>query len=172
MGSRSRSIRLRIYFLVAIPLVAMVGLLAYVAGTSVNNAINLDRAPEPDQQDLAADRELRQLPAGRARGRGDLPVRAHPAHLAAYDTAVANTSQNSKAFRAAMTSPATVRSETPSEAAAINAMLGSLGKLTLLEEGVRARAVQPLAALSAYSQGIAAEPALFLTEANSETDGR
>ena len=46
MGSRGRSIRLRIYFLVAIPLVAMVGLLAYVAGTSVNNAINLDRAPD------------------------------------------------------------------------------------------------------------------------------
>ena len=46
MGSRGRSIRLRIYFLVAIPLVAMIGLLAYVAGTSVNNAINLDRAPD------------------------------------------------------------------------------------------------------------------------------
>ena len=45
MGSRGRSIRLRIYFLVAIPLIALVGLLAYVAGTSVNNAINLDRAP-------------------------------------------------------------------------------------------------------------------------------
>src|SRR5437588_786678 len=45
MGSRGRSIRLRIYFLVAIPLVAMVGLLAYVAGTTINNAINLDRAP-------------------------------------------------------------------------------------------------------------------------------
>ena len=46
MGSRGRSIRLRIYFLVAIPLIAMIGLLAYVAGTSVNNAINLDRAPD------------------------------------------------------------------------------------------------------------------------------
>ena len=45
MGSRGRSIRLRIYFLVAIPLVALVGLLAYVAGTSINNAISLDRAP-------------------------------------------------------------------------------------------------------------------------------
>jgi hypothetical protein len=45
MGSRSRSIRLRIYFLVAIPLIAMVGLLAYVTGTLVNNAVNLDRAP-------------------------------------------------------------------------------------------------------------------------------
>ena len=45
MGSRGRSIRLRIYFLVAIPLIALVGLLAYVAGTSINNAISLDRAP-------------------------------------------------------------------------------------------------------------------------------
>src|ERR1039458_8933152 len=45
MGSRSRSIRLRIYFLVAIPLVALVGLLGYVAGPSVRNAVNLDRAP-------------------------------------------------------------------------------------------------------------------------------
>src|SRR5437868_105317 len=45
MGSRGRSIRLRIYFLVAIPLIVMVGLLAYVAGTTINNVINLDRAP-------------------------------------------------------------------------------------------------------------------------------
>ena len=58
MGSRGRSIRLRIYFLVAIPLVAMIGLLAYVAGTSVNNAINLDRAPGPDQRDLTAHRQV------------------------------------------------------------------------------------------------------------------
>ena len=45
MGSRGRSIRLRIYFLVAIPLIAMVGLLAYVVTTTVNNAVSLDRAP-------------------------------------------------------------------------------------------------------------------------------
>ena len=45
MGSRGRSIRLRIYFLVAIPLIAMVGLLAYVVTTTVYNAVSLDRAP-------------------------------------------------------------------------------------------------------------------------------
>jgi len=170
MGSRSRSIRLRIYFLVAIPLVAMVGLLAYVAGTSINNAINLDRAPNLiNKISLPTAIFVNYLQAERAAAVLYLfaPTRAH---LAAYDTAVANTSQNSEAFRAAITSPATISSETPSEAAAINAMLGSLGKLTLLEQGVRARAVQPLAALSAYSQGIAAEPALFVTEADSATD--
>ena len=170
MGSRSRSIRLRIYFLVAIPLVAMVGLLAYVAGTSVNNAINLDRAPNLiNKTSLPTATFVNYLQAERAAAVTYLfaPTRAN---LAAYNTAVVKTSQNSEAFRAAMTSPATVRSETGSEAAAINAMLGSLGKLTLLEQGVRARAVQPLAALTAYSQGIGAEPALFLTEADSETD--
>ena len=45
MGSRGRSIRLRIYFLVAIPLIAMVGLLAYVVTTTVSSAVSLDRAP-------------------------------------------------------------------------------------------------------------------------------
>ena len=45
MGSRGRSIRLRIYFLVAIPLIAMAGLLAYAAGTSITNAISLDHVP-------------------------------------------------------------------------------------------------------------------------------
>jgi signal transduction histidine kinase len=170
MGSRSRSIRLRIYFLVAIPLVALVGLLAYVAGTSVSNAIDLDRAPNLiNKTSLPTAEFVNYLQTERAAAVTFL-FAPTPANLAAYDTAVANTSQNSTAFRAAMTSPATVHSETPSEAAAINAMLGNLGKLTLLEGEVRARAVKPLAALTAYSQGIAAEPALFLTEADSETN--
>ena len=37
MGSRGRSIRLRIYFLVAIPLVTMLCLFGYVAYTSVTS---------------------------------------------------------------------------------------------------------------------------------------
>src|SRR6201996_6883922 len=45
MGSRGRSIQLRMYFLVAIPLITMFGLFGYVAYTSVNNFLNLDRAP-------------------------------------------------------------------------------------------------------------------------------
>jgi hypothetical protein len=45
MGSRGRSIRLRIYFLVAIPLITMLGLFGYVAYTSTTNWLNLDRAP-------------------------------------------------------------------------------------------------------------------------------
>src|SRR5438132_1642206 len=69
-----------------------------------------------------------------------------------------------------MTSPATASSETPSMAKAISAVVGNLGKLSLLRTGVQARALTPLAALGLYSQGIAAEPRLFLSEAESETD--
>src|ERR1700678_2598557 len=45
MRSRGRSIRLRIYFLVAIPLITMLGLFGYVAYTSTTTYLNLDRAP-------------------------------------------------------------------------------------------------------------------------------
>jgi signal transduction histidine kinase len=170
MGSRSRSIRLRIYFLVTIPLVALVGLLAYLAGTSVHNAVNLDRAPNLINATSLPTAEFVNYLQDERTAAVIYLSRPTPANLAAYNTAIANTSQHVTAFQTAMTSPATVSSETPSEAAGIGAVLADLSKLKLLREGVQARAVQPLDALAAYSQGIAAEPALFLTEANSLTD--
>ncbi|MGD0608856.1 MAG: nitrate- and nitrite sensing domain-containing protein, partial [Streptosporangiaceae bacterium] len=170
MGSRSRSVRLRMYFLVTIPLVAMAGLLAYVAGTSVRNAINLDRAPNLiNATSLPTAVFTSYLQDERAAAVSYL-FAPTPANLAAYRTAVTATSQHTQAFRAAMTSPATVSSETPSEAAAINAALANLGKLGSIRAAVTARAIRPIVALTDYSQGIAAEPGLFLTEANSETD--
>ncbi len=170
MGSRGRSVRLRIYFLVAIPLVAMAGLLAYVAGTSVRNAINLDRAPNLiNATSLPTAAFTGYLQAERAAAVSYL-FAPTPASLAAYQAAVAATRQHAPAFQAAMTSAATVGSETPAEASAIKAALANLSQLTSLRAAVTARAITPIVALTDYSQGIAAEPALFLTEANSETD--
>ena len=170
MGSRSRSVRLRIYFLVTIPLIAMVGLLAYVSGTLAHNAINLDRAPNLiNATSLPTAVFTSYLQAERAAAVSYL-FAPGPASLAAYRMAVATTSQHTQAFRTAMTSPATVSSETPSEAAAIDAALANLGKLESVRAAVTARAIRPIVALTDYSQGIAAEPGLFLTEANSETD--
>ena len=60
MGSRGRSIRLRIYFLVAIPLVTLLGLFADVAYTSVTNFVNLD----PNQFDQVAKAAHKMLSAG------------------------------------------------------------------------------------------------------------
>ena len=169
MGSRGRSIRLRIYFLVAIPLIALVGLLAYIAGTLVNNAVNLDRAPSLiNATGIPAARFGTYVQAERAAAVAYL-FRPTAANLQAYQAAVASTNAHEPAFKAAMTSAGTVSSETSAEATAINAVDGDLGKLTLLRTGVQARALSALDALAAYSQGITDQQNLFLVEANSES---
>ncbi len=170
MGSRGRSIRLRIYFLVAIPLVAMVGLLAYVAGTTINNAINLDRAPNLINATALPTAEFVNLLQSERAAAVTYLFAPTPANLQAYQGAIALTDKDQAAFTAAMTSPATVSSETPSMAKAISAVVGNLSQLSTLRTGVKARALTPLTALGLYSQGIANEPRLFLSEADSETD--
>ena len=64
-------------------------------------------------------------------------LRPTAANLQAYQAAVASTDAHEPAFKAAMTSAGTVSSETPAEAAAIKAVDGDLGKLTLLRAGVQ-----------------------------------
>src|SRR5438128_12087637 len=98
MGSRGRSIRLRIYFLVAIPLVAMVGLLAYVAGTTINNAINLDRAPNLiNATALPTAHFVNLLQSERAAAVTYL-FAPTPANLQAYQGAIGLTDKNEPAF--------------------------------------------------------------------------
>ena len=170
MGSRGRSIRLRIYFLVAIPLIAMIGLLAYVAGTSVNNAINLDRAPDLiNATSLPTADFIRFVQDERAAAVIYL-FRPTQANLAAYDTAVKATNADEPAFLAAMNSPGTKESETPAEAKGINAVISGLGQMSTLRAGVTHRALSPLQALEGYSAGILNEPRLFLDEADSLTN--
>ena len=167
MGSRGRSIRLRIYFLVAIPLVAMIGLLAYVAGTSVNNAINLDRAPDLiNATSLPTADFIRFVQDERAAAVVYL-FRPTQANLAAFDTAVKATNGDEPGFLAAMNSAGTKDSETPAEAQGIAAVISGLSQLTTLRAGVEHRALSPLQALQDYSAGILNEPRLFLDEANS-----
>ncbi|HWN62303.1 MAG TPA: nitrate- and nitrite sensing domain-containing protein [Streptosporangiaceae bacterium] len=170
MGSRGRSIRLRIYFLVAIPLVAMIGLLAYVAGTSVNNAINLDRAPDLiNATSLPTANFIRFVQDERAAAVIYL-FKPTQANLTAYQAAVKATDGDEPAFLAAMESPGTKRSETPAEAQGIAAVIAGLSPMKTLREGVENRALSPLTALQDYSGGILNEPRLFLDEADSLTN--
>jgi signal transduction histidine kinase len=170
MGSRGRSIRLRIYFLVAIPLIALVGLLAYIAGTLVNNAVNLDRAPSLiNATGIPAAEFGTYVQAERAAAAAYL-FEPTAANLRAYQAAVASTEAHEPAFKTAMTSAATLSSETAAEAAAINAVNSDLGQLQLLRAGVQARALTALDALENYSHGIADQQNLFLIEADSESD--
>ncbi len=167
MGSRGRSIRLRIYFLVAIPLVAMAGLLAYVVGTSVNNAIDLDRVPNLiNASGIPAAKFGMFVQSERAAAVVYL-FAPTPANLAAYQAAISATDKATPAFTAAMTSPAVLGSESPSGAEQIQAILGGLKQLPTLRAGVQARALSPLAALGAYSQGMADTIKLFLIQTKS-----
>src|ERR1700757_2954804 len=167
MGSRGRSIRLRIYFLVAIPLIAMAGLLAYVVTTTVSNAVSLDRAPNLVNATAipAANFGVR-VQTERAAAVIYLS-RPTPANLGAYQAAIAATDQAKPAFTAAMTSEATIKTETADGSKAKNEVVTDLSKLPALRNAVKARALSPLDALGFYGLGITAENKLFLIQTES-----
>src|SRR5580700_9563412 len=167
MGSRGRSIRLRIYLLVAIPLVAMVGLLAYVAGTSINNAISLDRAPNlVNATALPAATFGEFIEAERAAA---VIYLSQPtaANGQAYDAATAATDKAKPTFIKAMTSQGTTGTETAGGNKDVSAMVSGLNQLPTLRKAVRARLITPLDALGFYSQGITAQVKLFLDQTES-----
>jgi signal transduction histidine kinase len=167
MGSRGRSIRLRIYFLVAIPLVTMVGLLAYLAGTLVSNAIDLDRVPNLiNASGIPAAKFGAVIQAERAAAVVYL-FAPDAANLAAYQAAIGATDNAEPAFTSTMTSRAVLGSESPGGAGQIETILGGLKQLPALRSAVRARAISPLDALGAYSRGMADTIDLFLIQTKS-----
>jgi len=169
MESRGRSIRLRIYFLVAIPLIALVGLLAYVAGTTISNAVSLDRAPNlVNATAVPAAQFGTYLQAERAAAVLYL-FQPTAANLAAYETTTAATDRAEPAFLAAMNSQGTTGTENSEGAKAVSSMVSGLSALPALRNAVKARAISPLDALGAYSQGITTQIKLFLTQTESVT---
>jgi signal transduction histidine kinase len=167
MGSRGRSIRLRIYFLVAIPLVAMVGLFAYVVGTSVNNAISVDRVPNLINASGVPAAKFGVFVESERAAAVVYLFKPTAANLAAYRAAITATTKAEPAFTAAMTSPAVVATESSGGAKQIQVILGGLRQLPTLRGAIQARAISPLAALVAYSQGPAATTKLFLIQTDS-----
>jgi hypothetical protein len=155
---------------VAIPLIAMVGLLAYVASTTINNAVNLDRAPDLiNATSLPTAEFIKVLQDERA----DAVVylfQPNAQNQAAYATAVKASQAFQPKFLAAMNSPGTRNSEDAAEAEAIKAIIGGLSQLQGIRGGVTGRALTPLQALGGYNAVILNEPRLFLAEANSLTN--
>ena len=167
MGSRGRSIRLRIYFLVAIPLVTMIGMLAYLVVTTVGNAMSLDRAPNLVYATaIPAARFGTYVEAERAAAVVYL-FQPSPANLQAYQAAITATDRAEPDFTAAMSSQATMGTETAGGVKAINSIVADLRQLPALRGAVRARILTPLDALAAYGQGLAAETKLFLIQTES-----
>ena len=167
MGSRGRSIRLRIFFLVAIPLLAMAGLLAYAASTSIINAIDLDRVPNLiNAAGVPAAKFGVVLQAERTAAVVYL-FQPDADNLAAYQAATSATDKATPVFTTAMTSHQVLGSESPAGAREIETILGGLKQLPALRGAVKARAITPLNALGAYSQGPADTIQLFLIQTKS-----
>jgi signal transduction histidine kinase len=152
---------------VAIPLIAMVGLLAYVVTTTVYNAVSLDRAPNlVNATAIPAANFGVVVQTERAAA---VVYLFHPtaANLQAYQAAITATDKAKPAFIAAMTSDATVKTETASGVKAVNAIVTGLSKLPELRNAVKAKVLSPLDALGFYSEGLSGEVKLFLIQTES-----
>ncbi len=169
MGSRGRSIRLRIYFLVAIPLVALVGLLAYVAGTTINSAISVDRAPNLVNATAIPAAEFGTVLEAERTAAVVYLFQSNQNNLAAYQAATAATDKAEPAFVAAMNSEGTTGTEDSAGAQAVSSLVSGLKQLPTLRNAVKARALSPLDAMGAYSQGITTQIKLFLIQTESVT---
>src|SRR5262249_3518446 len=107
MGSRGRSIRLRIYFLVAIPLITMLGLFGYVATTSVETWLNLDRAPTLIIETSEPLTNFVNVLQSERRAAVVYLSKPTAANLSSFQSAVDATKKEAVTVEAALTSPAT-----------------------------------------------------------------
>ena len=145
----------------------MAGLLAYVVGTSVNNAISVDRVPNLiNAAGIPAAKFGTFVEAERAAAVVYL-FQPDPNNLQAYQKAIAATDKAEPAFTAAMTSPAVVVTESPSGAKQIQVIFKGLKQLPALRKAIQARVISPLDALGFYTQGLTATTKLFLIQTES-----
>ena len=126
MGSRGRSIRLRIYVLVAIPLITMLGLFGYVAYTSVTNWLNLDRAPNLIQ--ATSEPLTNFVNVLQAERRAAVVYLSQPsnANLSSYQSAISASKNGAEQLSVALNSPGTKSSSTAEETAAITTMTAQI----------------------------------------------
>ena len=170
MGSRGRSIRLRIYFLVAIPLITMLGLFAYVAYGSVTNWLNLDRAPNLIRATSVPMTNFVSLL--QAERRAAVVYLSHPdtASLNAYQMSITATKNGELPLAAALNSAGTKNSTTAAETAAITTWVGEVNGMTGLRIGVTANKLPVLDAFAAYTKIITDQDKVFQAQDASITD--
>jgi signal transduction histidine kinase len=150
MGLRRRSIRLRIFLLVAVPIVSLTGLYAFAATITASNAINLSRS--------TALKNTIGTPVGNLESQIDLerlqavvylaaPV---PSNLAALRAQEQKTDQ---AWAALKTAAADTMNSSPGaqEKQAIDALLADSARLAQLRSGVTSRSVSRPQAIAGYA---------------------
>jgi signal transduction histidine kinase len=169
---RGPSIRRPLYFLVAVPLLTVIGLYGFVLYTTVGDAINLDRAPNlinatsvpAAQFDINIQNERKASMVYLA-----APTAASKAQLAAAQNA---TTQAFPSFEAKMTGAATTDAATSAELTVIHQMLSSIQGLSKIRPAITARAIQPTEVFGAFSNILTEELSLFVKENTSLTNAR
>ncbi len=149
MGLRHRSIRLRIFLLVAVPILSLVGLYAFAATIAASDALN-----------LAKSRTLKVTigtPTGNLEAQIDLErmqavvylAAPAPSNLAALQAQEVKTEQAQKAFTDAVNSAAS--SAVPAEKRAIAVLLKDTAGLATLRSQIASRAISRPQAINAYA---------------------
>ncbi|MGH3249677.1 MAG: sensor histidine kinase [Trebonia sp.] len=170
MGPRGRSIRLRIYVLVAIPLITMLGLFWYVAYTSVTNWLNQDRAPSLIQ--ATSEPLTNFVNVLQAERRAAVVYLSQPsaANGSAFQSAITATKNGAEKLDVAFNSPGTKNSATAKETAAINQVTAEIHGLDPLRASITAKKVSALDALGAYTTVIAGQGTVLQAAASSIQD--
>jgi signal transduction histidine kinase len=151
MGLRRRSIRVRIFLLILIPLLSLIGLYVFAASTTAGDAISEARAMSLKNQTGQ--------PTGNLIAHLDTERRLAVTYLAApspqvqaqLTAAQAQTDQAVSAFHAAMTSSATRADASAATRQAITATLADLAGLASLRHQVAGLGIDRQQALTAYS---------------------
>jgi len=154
MGLRRRSIRLRIFLLVTIPILSLIGLYAFAATIAASDAFNLAQA-----------RTLKDT-IGTPTGNLEAQVDAErllavvylaaplPSNLATLRAQELKTEQAQAAFEAA--AAATMSSSSPAETQAVAALLKGVAGLTALRSDVASLVITRPEAISAYGAIVSA----------------
>jgi signal transduction histidine kinase len=156
--------------MVAIPLITMLGLFGVVTYKTVNNAVNLDRAPtliRVTSEPLATFVIGLQFERRAAMVYLSAPTSAN---LTVYKTAVAADQAAVPGLVAKMDSSATMSAADAHEIAAIGKLISTVENMQSLRNGVLSRSLTPLDALQGYSLVITEEPTVFFAESDSLTD--
>jgi signal transduction histidine kinase len=170
MGLHRRSIRLRIFVLILIPLLSLIGLYVFAASITVGDAVDRARA--------SALKNDTGLPAGAFEGQADAERRvaviylAAPSaqSLAALDAQEAKTDQALSAMRAALTSNATMGSASADEKRSIAALLKGAAGLSAIRAAITSHTMSRAQAMTAYTNLIEQCETLFKTVVERETN--
>jgi signal transduction histidine kinase len=156
MGLHRRSIRLRIFLLVLIPILSLIGLYAFAVSITASDAINLARSKTV--------KNTIGLPTGQLEAQVDAEriiavvylASPNPLTLAALHAQELKTGTALSAFSRAVGSPATMGSASTQEKQAFATLLNAMAGLATLHSQITSLAISRPQAVNAYSRIITA----------------